>query len=147
MTDLKSSEIKNGRQDQGVAVSTDAEQQEARAEEKILESPTVCGAQLSIGDNYGDNEATMICQLPLGHAGWHQESFRNDKAVLRWEEDERRIPCSDCFFGHLFTEPEPDILKDEKAWLVWNDRLGESPICPRCNGNGELPYPVGDVDY
>lgn len=34
-----------------------------------------CTGRLSIGDNYGDNEATMRCQLPKGHKGPHQEKW------------------------------------------------------------------------
>jgi len=31
-----------------------------------------CNAHLYIEDNFGDNHATMRCQLALGHAGKHR---------------------------------------------------------------------------
>ena len=34
-----------------------------------------CKALLDIGDNYGDNSATMHCQLLAGHKGTHQEKW------------------------------------------------------------------------
>ena len=55
-----------------------------------------CNAHLYIGDDYGDNHATMRCQLPKGHDGDHQETFRNGKAKVTWSEDER---TSDDFDG------------------------------------------------
>ncbi len=35
-----------------------------------------CKAILILGDDYGDNDTTIRCQLPEGHAGPHQETFR-----------------------------------------------------------------------
>lgn len=35
-----------------------------------------CQAELHIGDDYGDNHATMRCQLDEGHEGPHVERFR-----------------------------------------------------------------------
>jgi len=43
-----------------------------------------CNAHLHIGDNYGDNHATMRCQLEAGHQGDHQETWRGGTAVVRW---------------------------------------------------------------
>lgn len=34
-----------------------------------------CTGKLEIGDNYGDNSATMKCQLLKGHRGPHQEQW------------------------------------------------------------------------
>lgn len=48
-----------------------------------------CNAHLYIGDNFGDNHATMRCQLPPGHAGPHKEVFRYGKARIEWDTDER----------------------------------------------------------
>ena len=47
-----------------------------------------CNAHLYIGDNYGDNHATMRCQLPQGHEGYHKEVFRQGTAIVTWEKDE-----------------------------------------------------------
>lgn len=50
-----------------------------------------CNAHLYIGDNFGDNHATMRCQLEPGHDGPHKEEFeRNRKPVIvTWYFDER----------------------------------------------------------
>jgi len=51
-----------------------------------------CNARLYIGDNFGDNHATMRCQLPPGHAGKHRESYMpgpSQRVVVEWDEDER----------------------------------------------------------
>jgi hypothetical protein len=34
-----------------------------------------CNAWLHIADNFGDNHATMRCQLPPGHEGEHTEEW------------------------------------------------------------------------
>lgn len=47
-----------------------------------------CNARLSIGDDYGDNSATMRCQLEPGHSGAHSEEWHHEpekKAVVTWE--------------------------------------------------------------
>jgi len=46
-----------------------------------------CNAHLYIGDDYGDNEATMRCQLPLEHEGNHQEKFMD--VVVTWKMDRK----------------------------------------------------------
>jgi len=50
-----------------------------------------CNARLYIADNFGDNHATMRCQLSKGHDGSHQEVFHRDGGEVRvtWEGDER----------------------------------------------------------
>lgn len=55
-----------------------------------------CKAELHIGDDYGDNRATMCCQLEEGHEGKHRECFRTDtpdahNAVVEWEGDDRDV--------------------------------------------------------
>ena len=47
-----------------------------------------CNARLSIGDDYGDNSATMRCQLLPGHDGPHQEEFNANggKVLVTWEK-------------------------------------------------------------
>ena len=51
-----------------------------------------CNARLEIGDDYGDNVATMRCQLAVGHEGPHREEFvRGDKpVVVTWFVDDRK---------------------------------------------------------
>jgi len=46
-----------------------------------------CNARLFIGDNYGDNHATMRCQLEPGHEGDHEEKYGRppQKVTVRWE--------------------------------------------------------------
>lgn len=50
-----------------------------------------CNAHLYIADNYGDNHATMRCQLESGHEGPHKEEFDRDgkPVVVTWHNDER----------------------------------------------------------
>lgn len=36
-----------------------------------------CNRAMSIGDDHGDNEATMRCRLPMGHDGPHQETYES----------------------------------------------------------------------
>ena len=50
-----------------------------------------CNAHLYIGDNFGDNHATMRCQLELGHDGPHKEEFKRGgkPVVVTWYIDEK----------------------------------------------------------
>jgi len=58
--------------------------------------PGECNAWLFIFDNFGDNHATMRCQLPEGHEGPHSERFRPDQeekgeaygVMVQWEGDD-----------------------------------------------------------
>jgi len=47
-----------------------------------------CNAKLYISDDYGDNTATMRCQLELNHDGLHREKFRKNTVTVQWEVDE-----------------------------------------------------------
>ena len=51
-----------------------------------------CNACLFIADNYGDNSATIRCQLPLNHEGQHRETFERHggPVTIAWTVDERR---------------------------------------------------------
>lgn len=53
--------------------------------------PGECNAHLYIADNFGDNHATIRCQLPLGHPDNHEESFWRDgeRVIIQWKHDER----------------------------------------------------------
>lgn len=57
--------------------------------------PGQCNARLYIGDDYGDNTATMRCQLAPDHQGPHTESFTREEedeggfVCITWERDER----------------------------------------------------------
>lgn len=54
--------------------------------------PGDCNARLFVADNYGDNHATIRCQLAADHEGLHQERFvrhRGGEVVITWESDER----------------------------------------------------------
>jgi hypothetical protein len=46
-----------------------------------------CNARLRIGDDYSDNEATMLCQLDPGHEGPHLERYGTDpqEVVITWK--------------------------------------------------------------
>jgi len=52
-----------------------------------------CNARLEIGDDYGDNVATMRCQLSPGHDGRHKEEYNShgQKVIVTWDKDERKI--------------------------------------------------------
>ena len=50
-----------------------------------------CNAHLLIGDDHGDNHATMRCSLPAGHGGVKKEEYnsRGKAGVVTWHVDER----------------------------------------------------------
>jgi len=50
-----------------------------------------CNARLYIGDDYGDNRATMRCQLSEGHEGKHEEKYDHNEGevVIQWDGDDR----------------------------------------------------------
>lgn len=56
----------------------------------------VCGASVAIGDDYGDNECTMRCQLTAGHDGPHVEKFDlyGDSVTVTWEPMPVETPAS-----------------------------------------------------
>jgi len=59
---------------------------------KKKEAKKTCGAILKLGDDYGDNETTVICQRTLGHKGRHMETaqpFPGQKVRITWPIDER----------------------------------------------------------
>jgi len=64
-----------------------------------------CNARLHVGDDYGDNHATMRCQLKPGHKGMHKEEYdsHTGKVVVRWKGDHR----------------ERIVSKNENSTSVW----------------------------
>ena len=81
-------------------MSTTAEawnDEEAEFEEglKAGEPPDVegeCNAHLYIGDNFGDNHATMRCALKPGHEGNHVETYERipeQRVTVSWTMDEK----------------------------------------------------------
>jgi hypothetical protein len=52
----------------------------------------MCPETLEIGDDYGDNVATMHCQLEEGHEGRHQETFFDGHAIIQWDTERRSEP-------------------------------------------------------
>ena len=51
-----------------------------------------CKAKLHIADDYGDNHATMKCQLNKDHTGVHIENYHNSDAgtvCVTWEKDQK----------------------------------------------------------
>jgi hypothetical protein len=52
-----------------------------------------CNARLHIADNFGDNHATMRCQLPPGHEGEHKEEWtampEGNTRCVTWTGDDR----------------------------------------------------------
>lgn len=53
-----------------------------------------CNAELHIGDDFGDNHATMRCQLEEGHEGPHEKRFARGegKVVVTWDDEARDDP-------------------------------------------------------
>jgi len=51
-----------------------------------------CNACLFIADNYGDNSATIRCQLAPNHEGLHREQFEREggAVTITWAVDERK---------------------------------------------------------
>lgn len=51
-----------------------------------------CNARLFISDDYGDNSATIRCQLAPKHEGLHQEQFEREGGMvsITWAADERK---------------------------------------------------------
>jgi len=76
-----------------------------------------CNARLYIADDFGDNHATMRCQLPEGHDGLHKEEFNHDSpVVITWQRDERiddRFEKELSKFHELNCEPCLEICNDE----------------------------------
>lgn len=74
-----------------------------------------CNARLFIGDIYGDNHATMRCQLAPGHLGVHQETYDGafaGKVTVTWENDER----AEC--GHCGKKCPVDHAEYCEVWLT-----------------------------
>jgi len=46
-----------------------------------------CNARLHIGDDFGDNHATMRCDLEPGHGGMHCEEYtaNGGHVSVKWE--------------------------------------------------------------
>ncbi|MCL4526527.1 MAG: hypothetical protein M1492_08685 [Gammaproteobacteria bacterium] len=44
----------------------------------MAEEKRTCNRCMSIGDDHGDNSATLRCRLPMGHDGPHQETYEDD---------------------------------------------------------------------
>lgn len=71
--------------------------------------PGKCNARLYIGDDFGDNHATMRCGLPPGHRGFHREEYSayGGRVRVSWEKDEREPVAI------LVANGEERILYDE----------------------------------
>jgi hypothetical protein len=71
-----------------------------------------CNARLEIGDDFGDNHATMRCQREPGHEGRHREVYKSSRSgevivgLVRFEPDVA-LPLEDLF------EPVEDDDADE----------------------------------
>lgn len=56
------------------------------------QSPDDCFAELHLADDYGDNQCTVHCQLPIGHDLPHCERFMRGglPVVITWHTDDRK---------------------------------------------------------
>lgn len=94
-----------------------------------------CKAELHIGDDHGDNRATMHCELEDGHSGPHVERFfleprpRQDAhdARVEWFGDDReeRAPFDpeklECVGCGLLSGDEPTVGKRPDGLYRCND--------------------------
>jgi len=51
-----------------------------------------CCATLVLADDFGDNQCTFSCQLPVSHEGCHEETGKLEEAypfTVTWEGDMR----------------------------------------------------------
>ena len=59
--------------------------------------PGECNARLFIGDDYGDNSATIRCQLLPGHDGPHKECYNagyhgdENNVTITWDKEVRDL--------------------------------------------------------
>lgn len=61
-------------------------------------NPNECGAEMSIGDDFGDNSATILCQFRKNHPeNYHMESYndhdRDDNPIIVrivWQTEEQK---------------------------------------------------------
>lgn len=51
-----------------------------------------CNSKLCLGDDYGDNECTFLCNLPPKHEGLHSETSRGGRLIIQWDESEAESP-------------------------------------------------------
>lgn len=72
-----------------------------------------CKAELHIADDYGDNHATMRCQLDEGHDGSHAEHWKSDDAryaprshrcTVTWEGSDKRTEEDEAAEASLLKE-------------------------------------------
>ncbi len=95
---------------------------------------SVCGAVLTIGDDYGDGGGTITCQLEEGHSGLHQELFAREDCgavTITWEKDER-VKCSWC--GKL---AQGDYRCESTHCDKWICSDCMDAAIPRCANEGE----------
>jgi hypothetical protein len=70
--------------------------------DELLTQDQKCGAELHIGDDHGDNQATMTCGLSPGHECAHREVYpRGDLTTfvtVEWFGDDtpQQVECSGC---------------------------------------------------
>jgi hypothetical protein len=86
-----------------------------------------CNARLHIGDDYGDNRATMRCHLPEGHEGDHREKYLFD------EEDPKAAHnvtitwagCDRAWEEAMDAEDEEALAAEDEErpppWVLWSE--------------------------
>lgn len=89
-----------------------------------------CNAHFHVGDNFGDNSATMRCQLAFGHQGDHRETWREGRVVLTWARQDAL--CNKCHGDGTVFDPDAEDI---------NDVDYEAPKCETCGGTGEFAHP------
>lgn len=91
-----------------------------------------CNARLFIADNYGDNSASIRCQLARGHDDLHREQFERSggTVTITWVADERERCDHGC--GQWDHDHREDVLCPK------DDDDHEYSDCPHCHP-GEPP--------
>lgn len=64
--------------------------------QKAPHGSDLCSAELHIADDFGDNHATMRCQLRPGHEGLHREEYERNGGIvsITWACDDREESAS-----------------------------------------------------
>lgn len=99
-----------------------------------------CGAVLLIGDDFGDNGATMKCQCLSEHEGPHSKMFlrKGTPVTVTWHVDER--PCLACNGEGMVVPTEYRTEEGWIDWTLWEQHHGQEampPECSECRGHGD----------
>ncbi len=87
--------------------------------------PGECNARLHIGDNFGDNHATMRCQLEPGHEGQHRERYEtetNGEIIVTWDR------CEHAKERAVDAKVRELVERWERATILRSDPADDHPV-------------------